>query len=110
MEVPPPMRQMGYDRASVTFSPEGRIYQVEYARKAIEKASTILGIVFSSGVVLIAAKSIQKLMVPETVEKICKIDEHIVISSCGILADSRNLIDFARVRSQVNKITFGEPI
>jgi len=101
---------MGYDRAIVTFSPEGRMYQVEYARKAVEKASTVLGIVFSGGVLLVAAKSIQRLLVPETVEKISKIDEHIAIASCGILADSRNLVDYARVRSQVNKITFSEPI
>jgi proteasome alpha subunit len=101
---------MGYDRAIVTFSPEGRMYQVEYARKAVEKASTVLGVVFNNGVLLVAAKSIQKLMVPETVEKISKIDEHMAIASCGILADSRNLIDYARVRSQINKITFGEPI
>ena len=110
MEVPPPMRQMGYDRAIVTFSPEGRMYQVEYARKAVEKASTVLGIIFNGGIVFVAAKSIQKLMVPETVEKVSKIDEHVAIASCGILADSRNLIDYARIRSQVNKITFGEPI
>jgi len=110
MEIPPPMKQMGYDRAIATFSPEGRMYQVEYARKAVEKATTSIGIVFNNGIVLIAAKSLQKLMVPESVEKISKVDDHIAIASCGILADGRTLIDFARVRAQINKITFNEPI
>jgi len=110
MEIQAPMKQMGYDRASVVFSPEGRMYQVEYARKAVEKATTVVGVTFTNGVVLAATKSIQKLLVPESVEKISKIDEHIGVASCGILADSRILVDYARIRSQVNKITFGEPI
>ena len=110
IEVPPPMRQMGYDRAIAVFSPEGRMYQVEYARKAAEKATTALGVVFNGGVVLAAAKLLQRLLVPESVEKISKIDEHIGMASCGILADARTLVDFARVRAQVNKITFSEPI
>ncbi len=110
MEIQPPMKQMGYDRAIVVFSPEGRMYQVEYARKAVEKASTVVGVSFASGVVLAAARSIQKLLVPESVEKISKVDEHIGIASCGILADSRVLVDYARVKCQINRITYSEPI
>lgn len=86
------------------------MYQVEYARKAVEKATTAVGVTFTNGVVLAAARSLQKLLVPESIEKISKIDEHIGIASCGILADSRVLIDFARVRAQVNRMTYSEPI
>jgi len=110
MEIAPPIRQMGYDRAIAVFSPEGRMYQVEYARKAVEKATTALGVIFSGGVILAASKMLQRLLVPDSVEKLSKVDEHIAIASCGILADARTLIDFARVRAQVNKITFNEPI
>jgi proteasome alpha subunit len=110
INLAPPIRQMGYDRAIAVFSPEGRMYQVEYARKAVDKAITALGVVFDGGVVLIAAKALQRLLVPESVEKIAKIDDHIGIASCGILADARTLVDFARVRAQVNRITFNEPI
>lgn len=110
MEIQPPMKQMGYDRAIVVFSPEGKMYQIEYAGKAVERATTVVGVVFSNGVILTAVKAIQKLMVPESVEKISKIDDHIGIASCGILGDSRVLIDYARVRAQVNRITYGEPI
>lgn len=104
------MKQLGYDRAIVVFSPEGRMYQVEYARKAVEKATTAVGVTFANGVVLAASRALQKLLVPESIEKISKIDEHIGIASCGILADSRVLIDFARVKSQVNRMTYSEPI
>jgi len=101
MEIQPPMKQMGYDRAMIVFSPEGRMYQIEYARKAVEKATTTVGVVFAGGVVLVATKTLQKLMVPESVEKISKIDEHIGVASCGILADCRVLVDYARVKSQI---------
>ena len=110
VEIQPPMKQMGYDRASVVFSPEGRMYQVEYARKAVEKATTAVGVTFSNGVVLVAARSLQRLLVPESVEKISKIDEHIGVASCGILADSRVLIDYARIRAQINRMNYSEPI
>ncbi len=110
MEVQPPMKQMGYDRAIVVFSPEGRMYQIEYARKAVEKATTAVGVTHADGVALVATKSIQKLIVPESIEKISKIDDHIGAAACGILADGRVLVDYARVRAQINKMTFGEPI
>ncbi len=110
MEISPPMKQMGYDRAIVVFSPEGRMYQVEYARKAVEKATTVLGITFAGGVLLASGKSIQRLLVPESVEKIAKIDDHVMVGSCGILGDARNLVDYARVKAQINKLTFNEPI
>lgn len=110
MEIPAPMKQMGYDRAIAVFSPEGRMYQVEYARKAVEKASTSLGIIFNGGIILAASKTLQRLLIPESVEKISKVDDHLGIASCGILADGRVLVDTARVRAQVNKITYDEPI
>lgn len=110
IEVPETMPKMAYDRAIVVFSPEGRLYQVEYAYKAVENATTILGLTFKNGVALFASKSLAKLLVPESAEKILKIDEHIGIGFCGFVADAHALIEFARVRAQVNRITFNEPI
>ncbi len=109
MEIQAP-RQMAYDRAIVVFSPEGRMYQVEYARKAVNKATTTLGVVFKNGIVLMAAKQTAKLLVNNPSEKISIIDNHIIAGTCGILADSRVLIDFARIKAQVNRITYDEPI
>lgn len=110
MEIQAPMKQMGYDRAIVVFSPEGRMYQIEYARKAVERATTAVGVVFEGGAVLVVARNIQRLMVPESIEKISRVDNHIGVASCGILADCRVLTDYARVRAQVNRITYSEPI
>lgn len=110
MEIQPPMKQMGYDRAIVVFSPEGKMYQIEYAGKAVDRATTVVGVVFANGVVLAAVKAIQKLMVPDSIEKISRIDEHIGMATCGILGDSRVIVDFARIRAQVNRITYADPI
>lgn len=109
MEIQAP-NQTAYDRAIVVFSPEGRIFQVEYARKAVTKASTTLGIVFAKGVVLAAFKVLSKFIVPASITKIVQIDEHIGAASCGIIADARALIDYARIRAQINRMTFDEPI
>ncbi|MEM7826934.1 MAG: archaeal proteasome endopeptidase complex subunit alpha [Candidatus Aenigmatarchaeota archaeon] len=110
IEVPETMPKMAYDRAIVVFSPEGRLYQVEYAYKAVENATTILGLTFKNGIALLASKSLSKLLVPESADKILKIDEHIAIGFCGFVADAHALIEFARVRAQINRITFNEPI
>jgi len=110
MEMQMP-RQMAYDRASVVFSPEGRLFQVEYARKAVQSLSTTtLGVVFKNGVVLAANKIVSKLLVSDAPEKVFQIDEHIGAATCGLIADSRILIDYARIRAQVNRITYGESI
>lgn len=106
-----PMGKMGFDRSIVVFSPEGRMYQVEYARKAVENLSTTaVGIVFDSGAILAAVKQTAKLMVTTKSEKILKIDNHIGIAACGIISDARVLIDYARIRAQINRLTFNEPI
>ncbi len=110
VEMPSPMK-MGFDRSIVVFSPEGRMYQVEYARKAVENLSTTtVGVVFNGGVALAAARQVSKLLVTVSNEKIFKIDEHIGIASCGIISDCRVLIDYSRVRAQINRITYDEPV
>ncbi len=110
VEMPSPMK-MGFDRSIVTFSPEGRMYQVEYARKAVENLSTTtVGVVFSGGIVLAATRQTSKLLVTDVNEKVVKVDEHLGIASCGIISDCRVLIDYARVRAQINRITYNEPI
>lgn len=102
---------MAYDRAITVFSPDGRLFQVEYAREAVKRGTTTIGIKFNTGVVLIADKrSSSKLVEPESIEKIFAIDEMIGCASSGLVADARILVDKARVESQINKVTYGEPI
>jgi len=109
MEVGLP-EQMGYDRGITIFSPDGRLYQVEYARKAVEKATTSVGITFKDGAIIGAVKVSMPLLVSESSKKIYKIDEHIGAAVCGLIADSKVLIDFARVKAQIHKMTYNEPI
>jgi proteasome alpha subunit len=110
VDIEMPHRTQMYDRTIVVFSPEGRLYQVEYARKAVNKATTTLGITFKDGVILATNKLTTKLLVPDSVEKLFKIDNHIAVATCGLIADGRVLVEFARVRAQINRLTFDEPI
>lgn len=111
MEIMPDMGKMGYDRAIVTFSPEGRLFQVEYAREAVKRGSTSVAVAFRNGVVLVAARSVDKLSVENSVnEKIQQIDEHIGVVSAGLLGDARVIIDKSRIKAQIHKITYDEKI
>ena len=102
---------MGYDRAIVTFSPDGRLFQVEYAREAVKRGTTSLGLVFDGGVVLVASKPVMELAVPDgSGEKVFQIDDHLGAAISGFLADGRVLIDAARVKAQVYKLTYDEPL
>lgn len=110
MPQPMPPSYMAYDRTIVVFSPDGRILQVEYARQMVKNGSTSIGLQAKDAVILGGVKPNLQLAVLDTYHKISEIDNHIAMISSGSLADSRNLVELARVKSQVNQITFGEPI
>jgi proteasome alpha subunit len=102
---------MGYDRVATVFSPDGRLFQVQYAMEAVKRGATVIGIVAKNVVVMAADKRVtNQLMVPSSIEKIYKVDEHIGIATSGLVADGRKIVDEARVESQRNKIVYGEPI
>ncbi len=104
-------QQQAYDRGITIFSPDGRLYQVEYAREAVKRGTASIGIRTEGGVVLAVDKRIRsELMERTSVEKIHKADDHIGIASAGHVADARQLIDFARQQTQVNRLRYGEPI
>ncbi|MCX6692120.1 MAG: archaeal proteasome endopeptidase complex subunit alpha [Methanoregula sp.] len=106
-----PQYQMGYDRAITVFSPDGRLYQVEYAREAVKRGTTAVGIKAKDGVVLIVDKRVSsKLLEPSSIEKIFKIDEHIGVASSGLVGDARALVDRARVECQINRVSYDEQI
>lgn len=106
-----PLPSMGYDRAITVFSPDGRLFQVEYAREAVKRGTTSMGIRYKDGVVLSVDKRItSKLVEGESIEKIFQIDENIGAATSGLIADARVLVDRARVESQINRITYNEPI
>ncbi|ACL17799.1 archaeal proteasome endopeptidase complex subunit alpha [Methanosphaerula palustris] len=106
-----PQYQMGYDRAITVFSPDGRLYQVEYAREAVKRGTTAVGIKCNDGIVLLVDKRVNsKLLEPSSIEKIFKIDNHIGVASSGLVGDARSLVDRARVESQVNRVSYDEQI
>lgn len=111
MQQPMPHQLMGYDRAITMFSPDGRLLQVEYAKKTVKQGSTAIGMTCKEGVVLITDKRIvDSLIVPEAVEKVFKIDDHIASTASGILSDARVLIERAQLRAQQHSVTYDAPI
>jgi len=105
------MPQMGYDRAITVFSPDGRLFQVEYAREAVKRGTTAVGIKARNGVALLVDKRLtSRLLEGGSVEKIFQIDDHIGAATSGLVADARILIDRGRIEAQINKIVYDEPI
>jgi len=103
--------QMAYDRGSTIFSPDGRLYQVEYAREAVKRGSVSVGVKTAEGVVLLAEKRVSSdLLVSDTIEKIYKVDDHLAVAASGHVADARQLVDFARTESQRNTYMYEEPL
>ena len=104
-------QQAAYDRAITVFSPDGRLYQVEYAREAVKRGTTAVGIKVKDGIVLLVDKRISsRLLESNSIEKIFRIDEHIGVASSGLVGDARSLIDRARIEAQINRISYGEVI
>ena len=100
-----------YDRGVNTFSPEGRLFQVEYAIEAIKLGSTAIGLQTKEGCVLCVEKRLTSpLLDPASVEKIAEIDSHVGAAMSGLVADARTLVDHARVEAQNHTFTYDEPI
>ncbi|QCC47970.1 archaeal proteasome endopeptidase complex subunit alpha [Halobellus limi] len=103
--------QQAYDRGTSLFSPDGRIYQVEYAREAVKRGAPSLGIRTAEGVVLAAQRRTSSpLMEGESIEKLHKLDDFLGAASAGHVADARRLIDGARTAAQRNRLRYGEPL
>jgi len=106
-----PEGAMGYDRAITVFSPDGKLYQVEYAERAIEKGATAIGIKCPEGIVLLVEKRFASpLIEPRSYEKIFKIDDHIGTATSGLIGDARILVDKARLDCQIYRLTYDETI
>jgi proteasome alpha subunit len=99
-----------YDRAITVFSPDGRLFQVEYAMELVNRGATIMGIQCAEGVVLGSEENIEPLEEAEYSWKIFKVDEHVGAAIVGLSSDARVLIDQARIYAQSNKLTYDEPV
>jgi len=107
-----------FDQRTTTFSPEGRLFQVEYAMAAIGNAPTTLGMLTKDGVILCAEKPVQSSLLDKenplakniSAEKMYLIDDHVACSVAGYTADAHQLIQFMRINAQRHTFNYGEPI
>lgn len=99
-----------YDRAITVFSPDGRLFQVEYAMELVNRGATIIGLQCDEGIVLGSEENIEALEEAEYSWKIFRVDEHVGAAIVGLSSDARILIDQARIYAQSNKLTYDEPI
>jgi len=100
-----------YDRGINTFSPEGRLFQVEYSLEAIKLGSTAIGVATGYGVILGVEKRVTSpLLEASSVEKIVEIDQHIGCAMSGLQADARSMIEHARVETQNHTFHYNEPL
>ncbi len=111
MEAPSLQSQAAsYDIALTTFSPDGRLFQVEYAFEAVRMGTPILGIRGTDGVVLTAVLRKHVLQEPNHNDKIFAIDDAIGAAISGLSGDARTLVTYGRQLAQIHQLTFGEPI
>ena len=99
-----------YDRAITVFSPDGRLFQVEYAMELVNRGATIISLQCEEGIVIGSEENIEALEEAEYSWKIFRVDEHIGAAIVGLSSDARILIDQARIYAQSNKLTYDEPI
>tara|TARA_B100000953_G_scaffold11389_1_gene10206 strand:+ start:116 stop:850 length:735 start_codon:yes stop_codon:yes gene_type:complete len=104
------MASRGYDMTPTMYSPDGRIYQVEYAIETVKRGAIAIGLQAKDGVVLAVEEKSRDLQVEDITQKIFEVDDHIGIAAAGYIPDARVLVDNARFFSQSNKLTYDESV
>ncbi|MCV0372528.1 MAG: proteasome subunit alpha [Nitrosopumilales archaeon CG15_BIG_FIL_POST_REV_8_21_14_020_37_12] len=102
--------QQGYDRAITVFSPDGRLYQVEYAIETVRRGTIAIGVKCKEGIVIAVEEKPRKLQISDTAQKIFQVDDHVGIAAAGYIPDARSQVDNARFFSQSNKMIYDEAV
>lgn len=102
------MPSRGYDMTPTMYSPDGRIYQVEYAIETVKRGTLAVGIKTRHGVVMAVEEKPRALQTPDVTQKIFQVDRHIGVAAAGYIPDARIQVDRARLFAQGNKITYDE--
>jgi proteasome alpha subunit len=100
----------GYDRAITVFSPDGRLYQVEYAIETVRRGTLAVGLKYKGGVILAVEEKTRKLQISNVTQKIFQVDDHIGVAAAGYIPDARSQIDHARFFAQSNRLIYDEPV
>lgn len=100
----------GYDRAITVFSPDGRLYQVEYAIETVRRGTLAIGIKSKDGVILAVEEKARKLQISNVTQKIFQVDDHIGVAAAGYIPDARTQVDHARFFAQSNRLIYDEPV
>ncbi len=104
------MASRGYDMTPTMYSPDGRIYQVEYAIETVKRGTLAIGIKTNQGVVMAVEEKPRALQTSNITQKIFQVDTHIGVAAAGYIPDARVQVDNARFFSQGNKMTYDEPV
>ena len=99
------MANRGYDMTPTMYSPDGRIYQVEYALETVKRGTLAIGVKCKDGIIIADEEKGRSLQVSEVTQKIFQVDEHIGVAAAGYIPDARVQVDNARYFSQSNKLT-----
>lgn len=102
--------QQGYDRAITVFSPDGRLYQVEYAIETVRRGTISVGIKTTEGIVIAVEERPRKLQISDSAQKIFQVDDHVGVAAAGYIPDARSQVDNARFFSQSNKMIYDEAV
>ena len=102
--------QQGYDRAITVFSPDGRLYQVEYAIETVKRGTIAIGIKTKDGIIFAVDERPRKLQIVDSPQKLFKIDQHIGVAAAGYIPDARGQVSDARFFSQSSKLVYDEPV
>jgi len=104
------MASRGYDMTPTMYSPDGRIYQVEYAIETVKRGTLAVGICTKEGIILAVEEKPRTLQTANVTQKIFRVDQHIGIAAAGYIPDARVQVDNARFFSQGNKMTYDESV